>query len=141
MQNRSGLDESASRFFRTLFDAASERKVPCSFDRSMPSSASGILQGLGLAMPCVLPVISLKIFGFVSEAGEQPNKAFRLSMATPCAAPFLGTASAFAFAQLGWVTFLVFLFIDSGWRYLVWRWPSIRSGFGICQSPAAGWCA
>jgi thiol:disulfide interchange protein DsbD len=32
-------------------------------------------------MPCVLPVISLKIFGFVSEAGQQPDKAFRLSMA------------------------------------------------------------
>jgi thiol:disulfide interchange protein DsbD len=50
----------------------------------------GILQALGLAMigglilnvmPCVLPVISLKIFGFVSEAGQQPDKAFRLSMA------------------------------------------------------------
>jgi thiol:disulfide interchange protein DsbD len=32
-------------------------------------------------MPCVLPVISLKIFGFVSEAGIEPKKAFRLSMA------------------------------------------------------------
>jgi thiol:disulfide interchange protein DsbD len=167
----------------------------------------GILQALSLAMigglilnvmPCVLPVIALKIFGFVSEAGEHPDKAFRLSMAfsfgilicfavlavivvllrvvgmqvgwgfqfqdyrfivlisclvfafalnlfgvyelsvsaqatgnlaklasrqgyggaffqgvfatilaTPCTAPFLGTASAFAFAQPGWVTFLV----------------------------------
>jgi thiol:disulfide interchange protein len=174
----------------------------------------GILQMLGFAMigglilnvmPCVLPVISLKIFGFVSEAGIQPKKAFRLSMAfslgiigcfaalaaivillrtagaqvgwgfqfqdsrfvifisclvfafalnlfgvyelsvsaqatqglanlargqgyggaffqgvfatvlaTPCTAPFLGTASAFAFAQPGWVTFLVFLFIGLG---------------------------
>jgi len=174
----------------------------------------GILQMLGFAMigglilnvmPCVLPVISLKIFGFVSEAGTEPKKAFRLSMAfalgiigcfaalaaivvllrtagaqigwgfqfqdyrfilvisclvfafalnlfgvfelsvsaqatqglanlarghgyggaffqgvfatvlaTPCTAPFLGTASAFAFAQAGWVTFLVFLFIGFG---------------------------
>jgi thiol:disulfide interchange protein len=174
----------------------------------------GILRALGLAMigglilnvmPCVLPVISLKIFGFVSEAGQQPDKAFRLSMAfslgilfcfavlavivillqaagtqvgwgfqfqdyrfivlisclvfafalnlfgvyelsvsaratgnlaklasgqgyggaffqgmfatilaTPCTAPFLGTASAFAFAQPGRVTFLVFLFIGVG---------------------------
>jgi thiol:disulfide interchange protein/DsbC/DsbD-like thiol-disulfide interchange protein len=174
----------------------------------------GILQALGLAMigglilnvmPCVLPVISLKIFGFVSEAGERPDKAFRLStafslgilfcftvlalivillraagtgvgwgfqfqdyrfivlisclvfafalnlfgvyelsvsaqaagrlaklasgqgyggaffqgvfatiLATPCTAPFLGTASAFAFAQPDWVTFLVFLFIGVG---------------------------
>jgi thiol:disulfide interchange protein len=174
----------------------------------------GILQMLGFAMigglilnvmPCVLPVISLKIFGFVSEAGTEPKKAFRLSMAfslgiigcfaalaaivvllrttgaqigwgfqfqdyrfiilisclvfafalnlfgvyelsvsaqatqglahlargegyaaaffqgvfatvlaTPCTAPFIGTASAFAFAQAGWVTFLVFLFIGFG---------------------------
>ena len=174
----------------------------------------GLLQMLGFAiigglilnvMPCVLPVISLKIFGFVSEAGIEPKKAFRLSMAfslgiigcfaalaaivvllraagaqigwgfqfqdyrfvvlisclvfafalnlfgvyelsvsaqatqglailargqgyggaffqgvfatvlaTPCTAPFLGTASAFAFAQPGWVTFLVFLFIGLG---------------------------
>jgi thiol:disulfide interchange protein len=178
------------------------------------ASLSSILQALGLAvigglilnfMPCVLPVISLKIFGFVSEAGERPEKAFRLSMvfslgilicfavlafvvilvratgtqvgwgfqfqddrfivlisclvfafalnlfgvyelsvsaratgglaklasgqgygsaffqgvfatilATPCTAPFLGTASAFAFAQPAWVTFLVFMFVGLG---------------------------
>ena len=177
-------------------------------------SLGGILQALGFAMlgglilnvmPCVLPVISLKIFGFVSEAGERPEKAFWLSMAfslgiiscfavlaaivillraagaqvgwgfqfqdyrfiafisclvfafalnlfgvyelsvsaqatqglaklasgqgyggaffqgvfatilaTPCTAPFLGTASAFAFAQPGWATFLIFLFIGLG---------------------------
>jgi thiol:disulfide interchange protein len=49
----------------------------------------GTLQALGLAvigglilnvMPCVLPVISLKIFGFVTDAGERPAKAFRLSL-------------------------------------------------------------
>jgi thiol:disulfide interchange protein len=176
-----------------------------------------VLQMLGFAMigglilnvmPCVLPVISLKIFGFVSEAGIAPKKAFRLSMAfslgiigcfvalaaivvllqtagaqvgwgfqfqdyrfilfiaclvfafalnlfgvfelsvsaqatqglaklakgegyggaffqgvfatvlaTPCTAPFLGTASAFAFAQPAWVTFLVFLFIGLGMAF------------------------
>src|ERR1700736_1464964 len=50
----------------------------------------GLLQMLGFAMigglilnvmPCVLPVISLKIFGFVSEAGMDAKKAFGLSMA------------------------------------------------------------
>lgn len=175
---------------------------------------SGLLQALFLAilgglilnvMPCVLPVIALKIFGFVSEAGERPDKIFRLSLAfssgivacfallaagvillrstgteigwgfqfqdyrfvlviaclvfafalnlfgiyeiavsaratgglaklahgrgysgaffqgvfatvlaTPCTAPFLGTASAFAFAQPAGMTFLVFLFIGIG---------------------------
>jgi thiol:disulfide interchange protein/DsbC/DsbD-like thiol-disulfide interchange protein len=184
--------------------------------RNVTASASlgTLLQALGFAligglilnvMPCVLPVISLKIFGFVSEAGERPQKAFWLSMAfalgilvcfavlafvvvlvratgaqvgwgfqfqddrfvvvisclvfafalnlfgvyelsvsaratqglaklasgqgygsaffqgvfatilaTPCTAPFLGTASAFAFAQPSWITFVVFMFVGLG---------------------------
>jgi len=49
----------------------------------------GVLQAVAFAligglilnvMPCVLPVISLKIFGFVSEAGERPDKAFKLAL-------------------------------------------------------------
>lgn len=175
---------------------------------------SGLLQALGFAflgglilnvMPCVLPVISLKIFGFVSEAGEEPRKIVHLALAfvggvlacflvlaiavcglraaggeigwgfqfqdyrfifvlamlvfafalnlfgvfefsvsaratgdlarlaggegygsaffqgvfatvlaTPCTAPFLGTASAFAFAQPAPVTLLIFLAIGAG---------------------------
>jgi thiol:disulfide interchange protein len=39
---------------------------------------------------------------------------FATILATPCTAPFLGIAAAFAFAQSGWVTFLVFLFIGVG---------------------------
>jgi thiol:disulfide interchange protein len=174
----------------------------------------GVLQAVAFAlvgglilnvMPCVLPVISLKIFGFVSEAGERPDKAFKLALvfsagilgcfavlaaivtffraigaqvgwgfqfqdyrfvlaiaclvfafalnlfgvfeltvsaratgglaklaagggyggaffqgafatilATPCTAPFLGTASAFAFTQPAWATFLIFFSIGVG---------------------------
>ena len=38
----------------------------------------GFLGGLILnLMPCVLPVISLKIFGFIRQAGEEPAKIFR----------------------------------------------------------------
>jgi thiol:disulfide interchange protein len=174
----------------------------------------GVLQAVAFAligglilnvMPCVLPVISLKIFGFVSEAGERPDKAFKLALvfsagilgcfavlaaivtffraigaqvgwgfqfqdyrfvlaiaclvfafalnlfgvfeltvsaratgglaklaagggyggaffqgafatilATPCTAPFLGTASAFAFTQPAWATFLIFFSIGIG---------------------------
>ncbi|HTC13268.1 MAG TPA: protein-disulfide reductase DsbD domain-containing protein, partial [Chthoniobacterales bacterium] len=77
-----------------------------------------VLQMLGFAMigglilnvmPCVLPVISLKIFGFVSEAGTEPKKAFRLSMAF--ALGIIGCFSALAAivvllqaagAQVGW---------------------------------------
>jgi thiol:disulfide interchange protein DsbD len=32
-------------------------------------------------MPCVLPVIALKIFGFVRQAGEAPERIFRLGLA------------------------------------------------------------
>lgn len=188
----------------------------------VPATAAGgvganwiaLLQALGFAflgglilnvMPCVLPVISLKVFGFVSEAGKEPGKMVRLALAyvtgvlgcflvlatavcglraaggqvgwgfqfqdyrfifalsllvfvfalnlfgvfefsvsaratgklahlaggegygsaffqgvfatilaTPCTAPFLGTASAFAFAQPVPVTFLIFLAIGTG---------------------------
>ena len=32
-------------------------------------------------MPCVLPVIALKIFGFVAQANEEPGRVFRLGLA------------------------------------------------------------
>ncbi len=32
-------------------------------------------------MPCVLPVIALKIFGFVQQAGQAPERVFRLGLA------------------------------------------------------------
>jgi thiol:disulfide interchange protein/DsbC/DsbD-like thiol-disulfide interchange protein len=42
----------------------------------------GFLGGLILnVMPCVLPVISLKIFGFMQQAGEDPRKVFRHGLA------------------------------------------------------------
>ena len=43
---------------------------------------SGFLGGMILnLMPCVLPVISLKIFGFISQAGESPAKILRHGLA------------------------------------------------------------
>ncbi len=39
---------------------------------------------------------------------------FATVLATPCTAPFLGTASAFAFAQPSWITFTIFIFIGLG---------------------------
>ena len=42
----------------------------------------GFLGGLILnLMPCVLPVISLKIFGFIKQAGESPRKIFAHGLA------------------------------------------------------------
>ncbi|MEO6789113.1 MAG: protein-disulfide reductase DsbD domain-containing protein, partial [Chthoniobacteraceae bacterium] len=70
----------------------------------------GFLGGLLLnLMPCVLPVISLKIFGFVRQAGESRERVFKLGLAF-CAGVFgfflvlalvvLGLAS--ANKSLGW---------------------------------------
>src|SRR5262249_31988257 len=39
---------------------------------------------------------------------------FATILATPCTAPFLGTASAFAFTQPAWVTFIVFMLVGLG---------------------------
>lgn len=53
----------------------------------------GFLGGIILnLMPCVLPVISLKIFGFIRQAGEHPAKIFRhgLAFAAGIFAWFLG---------------------------------------------------
>jgi thiol:disulfide interchange protein DsbD len=43
---------------------------------------AAFLGGLILnVMPCVLPVIALKIFGFVNQAGQDPARIFRLGLA------------------------------------------------------------
>lgn len=48
----------------------------------------GFLGGLILnVMPCVLPVLSLKIFSFIQQAGEAPRRVFRLGL-TYCAGIF-----------------------------------------------------
>jgi thiol:disulfide interchange protein len=186
--------------------AASGNSVSADLLGVLQAVAFALIGGLILnVMPCVLPVISLKIFGFVSEAGERPDKAFKLALvfsagilacfavlaaivtffraigaqvgwgfqfqdyrfvlaiaclvfafalnlfgvfelsvsaratgglaklaagqgyggaffqgafatilATPCTAPFLGTASAFAFTQPAWATFLIFFSIGIG---------------------------
>lgn len=46
-------------------------------------------------MPCVLPVIALKIFGFVKQAGESPERIFKLGLAFAAGvfAFFLGLAA------------------------------------------------
>jgi thiol:disulfide interchange protein len=191
-----------------------DKSGPVAVAKGQVLDFASLLQAVGFAllgglilnvMPCVLPVISLKIFGFVNEAGGRPKKAFRLALtfaggilacfgllavgvvllqaaganvgwgfqfqdarfvliiaclvfafalnllgiyeiavsanatgwlarlaggegygsaffqgvfatvlATPCTAPFLGTASAFAFAQPPIITFLIFFSVGVG---------------------------
>jgi len=58
-------------------------KAPAGQDKSLfVILATAFLGGLILnIMPCVLPVIALKIFGFVKQAGEEPKRVFQLGLA------------------------------------------------------------
>ena len=55
-------------------------------------------------MPCVLPVVSIKILSFVQQAGESRARIFQLGLAFSAGilAVFLGLAAAAAFAGKGW---------------------------------------
>src|SRR5205085_3852814 len=59
-------------------------------------------------MPCVLPVITLKIFGFVNQAGEDPRRVFRLGLAF--------SAGVFAFF-LALAAFMANLRTEFKWGY------------------------
>jgi suppressor for copper-sensitivity B len=55
-------------------------------------------------MPCVLPVVSIKILSFVQQAGESRTRIFQLGLAFSAGilAVFLGLAALAAFAGKGW---------------------------------------
>ncbi len=73
---------------------------------------SAFLGGLILnLMPCVLPVIALKIFGFVQQAGEEPKRVFRLGLA------FVGGVFAFFLALAGLVVGLKAAGINLTWGF------------------------
>ena len=56
--------------------------IDCSLIALITALFSGFLGGLILnLMPCVLPVISLKIFSFIAQAGESPARIFRHGVA------------------------------------------------------------
>ncbi len=65
----------------------------------------GFLGGLLLnVMPCVLPVITLKIYGFISQSGQSRSRVFELGLAY-CAgvfAWFLGLAALIVIFGLNW---------------------------------------
>jgi thiol:disulfide interchange protein len=79
---------------------------------------SGLLGGLILnLMPCVLPVIGLKVLSFAQQGGESRGRvlALNLSFSIGLLAVFMVLATLAAFAQLGWgeqftsLTFKVFM--------------------------------
>ncbi len=80
--------------------APSEVSAPAPTEHSLLTILwSAFLGGLILnLMPCVLPVIALKIFGFVQQAGEHPRRVFHLGLAFVAGvfAFFLGLATLIA---------------------------------------------
>lgn len=57
-------------------------KAPLGFGALLAALGSAFLGGLLLnLMPCVLPVIGLKIYGFIGQAGEEPRRVFHLGLA------------------------------------------------------------
>lgn len=77
--------------------------------------AFGFLGGLILnVMPCVLPVISLKVLSFVQQAGEDRGRIFRLGLA-------------FAAGILVW--FWIFAFLSKAGE-LPWQYPEVNAAIG-----------
>jgi len=71
----------------------------------LPMVGFGLLGGLILnLMPCVLPVIGLKLFSFVQQGGDSRAKIFWLNLwfVLGLLSVFLVLATAAAFANLGW---------------------------------------
>ena len=67
---------------RTSSSAKINHTTPFTFGVLLTALFSGFLGGIILnLMPCVLPVISLKIFGFIAQAGESPARIFRHGLA------------------------------------------------------------
>ncbi|EDY21367.1 cytochrome c biogenesis protein transmembrane region [Chthoniobacter flavus Ellin428] len=86
---------------------ASTSAAPASSNNSLLAILwSAFLGGLILnLMPCVLPVIALKIFGFVQQAGEHPRRVFHLGLAFVGGvfAFFLGLATVVAVLRMNGV--------------------------------------
>lgn len=73
---------------------------------------SAFIGGLILnLMPCVLPVIALKIFGFVQQAGEDPRRVFRLGLA------FVGGVFTFFLSLAGLIVGLKAAGISLTWGF------------------------
>jgi len=82
-----------------------ERLGGASLDQVLWWSLIGFLGGIILnVMPCVLPVIGLKIFSFIEQAGHDRRKAFFLNVwySLGLLSVFLVLATLAAFGGLGW---------------------------------------
>src|SRR2546421_12892111 len=91
---------------------------------------------IGVGMSAVVLIFALNLFGLFEislpqfanrgalgwtakegDAGSFFQGVFATVLATPCTAPFLGTALGFAFTQSGWTIFLMFVAIATGMAF------------------------
>ena len=88
-------------------------------DAVAPQAAGGLWWNLLLAflggvilnvMPCVLPVISLKVMGFVRQSGEDPGRVFRMGLVYG-----LGVLVSFGALAAAVVVAKVVFGLESGW--------------------------
>jgi len=110
-----------------------DRKIPASAATvSTPSTASGLLLNLLFGfiggfilnlMPCVLPVISLKIFGFIQHAGQSRRRIFRSGLAFVAGifAWFIGLA-------------LLLIVLKSAGREITWAFQFTNPWFVLAMS-------
>jgi len=118
-------------------DATGPTRNAWSLDRNVPASAaapaaSGLLLNLLFGfvggfilnlMPCVLPVISLKIFGFIQHAGQSRARIFRsgLSFVAGIFAWFIGLA-------------LLLIALKSAGREITWAFQFTNPYFVLVMS-------
>src|SRR2546429_3300243 len=88
-----------------LATAAGGSVVETDVKSLVPMIGFGLLGGLILnLMPCVLPVIGLKLLSFVQQGGQSRGRIFALNVwfSLGLLAVFFVLATAAAFANFGW---------------------------------------
>src|SRR5436190_23834635 len=105
----------------------------------LPMIGFGLLGGLILnLMPCVLPVIGLKLLSFVQQGGHSRGKIFALNLwfALGLLSVFLVLATAAAFANLGWGQQFTYTWFKVTMVVVVFAFA--LSFLGVCDVPIPG---
>jgi thiol:disulfide interchange protein len=105
----------------------------------LPMVGFGLLGGLILnLMPCVLPVIGLKLFSFVQQGGDSRAKIFSLNLwfVLGLLSVFLALATAAAFANLGWGQQFTYTWFKVAMIVLVFSFA--LSFLGVWEVPIPG---
>ncbi len=99
--SRDEMNKNAANFWSTQAGSVPVVELSSLISYLLMALAAGLILN---AMPCVLPVIGLKIMSFVSQAGENRGKVFMLNLAFSAGliSVFLVLATLSAFFGYGW---------------------------------------